>query len=76
MTAGFIEGQSDFSARNGFVVSDIDGVKKAIDWYAQRGYPQIKIYNSFRPEWVPEAVGLRPPPRPARQRARPGVHAR
>jgi Amidohydrolase family len=50
--AGFIEGKSDFSARNGFVASDFEDVKKAIDWYAQRGYPQIKIYNSFRPEWV------------------------
>jgi cytosine/adenosine deaminase-related metal-dependent hydrolase len=54
--AGFIEGASDFSARIGFVVSDLDGVKKAIDWYAQRGYPQIKIYNSFRPEWVKPAT--------------------
>jgi hypothetical protein len=54
--AGFIEGVSPFSAKIGIVVSDLDGVKKAIDWYAQRGYPQIKIYNSFRPEWVPEAV--------------------
>jgi hypothetical protein len=54
--AGFIEGISNFSARTGIVVSDMDGVKRAIDWYAQRGYPQIKIYNSFRPEWVPKAV--------------------
>jgi len=54
--AGFIEGSSNFSAKSGFVVSDTDGVKKAIDWYAQRGYPQIKIYNSFQPRWVPEAV--------------------
>ena len=56
VAAGFIEGTSEFSAKIGIVVSDLDGVKKAIDWYAQRGYPQIKIYNSFRPEWVPEAV--------------------
>jgi hypothetical protein len=54
--AGFIEGFSNFSARCGIVVSDAEGVKRAIDWYAQRGYPQIKIYNSFRPEWVPDAV--------------------
>ena len=40
----------------GFVVSDIHGVKEAIDWYAQRGYPQIKFYNSFHPEWVAEAA--------------------
>jgi hypothetical protein len=56
VAAGFIEGQSEYSARGGFVVSDIEGVKRAIDWYAQRGYPQIKIYNSFRPEWVSAAT--------------------
>jgi imidazolonepropionase-like amidohydrolase len=54
--AGFIEGKSEFSARHGFVASDLDEVKNAIDWYAQHGYPQIKIYNSFRPEWVSAAV--------------------
>jgi hypothetical protein len=54
--AGFIEGKSDFSARIGIVASDIAEVKRAIDWYAQRGYPQIKIYNSFRPEWVSAAT--------------------
>lgn len=54
--AGFIEGLSNFSAKSGIVASNIDEVRTAIDWYAQRGYPQIKIYNSFRPEWVPEAV--------------------
>ena len=56
VAAGFIEGKSDFAVRGGFVVSDLEEVKKAIDWYAQRGYPQIKIYNSFRPEWVSAAT--------------------
>lgn len=56
VAAGLIEGESEYSVRTGFVVSDLDGVKRAIDWYAQRGYPQIKIYNSFRPEWVPAAA--------------------
>ncbi|MYN19263.1 amidohydrolase family protein [Rugamonas sp. FT107W] len=45
--AGFLEGESPFSANNGFVVKDLAGAKDAIDWYAQRGYPQLKIYNSF-----------------------------
>ncbi|MCF7220628.1 amidohydrolase family protein [Marilutibacter chinensis] len=47
VAAGFLEGESDFSARNGFVVSDLAGAKEAIDWYAANGYPQLKIYNSF-----------------------------
>lgn len=50
--AGFIEGKSAFSARNGFVVADLDAGLRAVDWYAARGYRQIKLYNSIRPEWV------------------------
>ncbi|MGH8081354.1 MAG: amidohydrolase family protein, partial [Lysobacter sp.] len=45
--AGFIEGESQYSARNGFVIKDLDEAKKAVDWYSAHGYPQIKIYNSF-----------------------------
>ncbi|TFW18315.1 amidohydrolase family protein [Duganella callida] len=45
--AGFLEGESPFSANNGFVIKDLQGAKDAIDWYAERGYPQLKIYNSF-----------------------------
>ena len=44
---GFLEGESPFSARNGFVIKDLAGAKSAIDWYAAHGYPQLKIYNSF-----------------------------
>ncbi len=50
--AGFIEGRSEFSARGGFVVDSLEEAKKAADWYAQRGYRQLKLYNSFNPEWV------------------------
>lgn len=45
--AGFIEGESGMSARNGFVIKNLDEAKKAVDWYADHGYPQVKIYNSF-----------------------------
>lgn len=45
--AGFLEGESPMSARSGFVVKDLDAAKKAVDWYAASGYPQLKIYNSF-----------------------------
>ena len=47
VAAGFIEGESQQSARNGFVIKDLAEAKKAVDWYAANGYPQIKIYNSF-----------------------------
>lgn len=45
--AGFLEGESPFSAMNGFTIKDLPGAKDAIDWYAEHGYPQLKIYNSF-----------------------------
>jgi hypothetical protein len=54
--AGYIEGKSEFSSPGGFVVASLEEAKDAIDWYAQHGYRQIKIYNSFRPEWVQPAA--------------------
>jgi hypothetical protein len=53
---GFLEGESPFSSNGGFVVKDIAGAKNAIDWYAQHGYPQLKIYNSFPKEILKETV--------------------
>jgi hypothetical protein len=50
--AGFIEGQSPYSARNGFVVDSLAAGLEAVDWYAARGYRRIKLYNSIKPEWV------------------------
>lgn len=47
VAAGFIEGESRQSARNGFVIRDLQEARKAVDWYAEHGYPQVKIYNSF-----------------------------
>jgi hypothetical protein len=45
--AGFLEGESAFSSNGGFVIKDLAQAKNAIDWYAEHGYPQLKIYNSF-----------------------------
>lgn len=52
VAAGFIEGKSDNSASGGFTISTLAEAKKAVDWYAKHGYPQIKIYNSFPKEHV------------------------
>lgn len=54
--AGFIEGESKQSARNGFVIKDLAGAKQAVDWYAEHGYPQIKIYNSFPKDVLKDTV--------------------
>jgi len=52
--AGFIEGRSEHSARHGFVIESLDEGLDAVRWYAERGYWQIKIYNSMNPDWVDE----------------------
>jgi hypothetical protein len=49
--AGFIEGRSPFNSNNGYLVSSQDEALEAVRWYAARGFPQIKLYNSMRPEW-------------------------
>ena len=53
---GFIEGKSPFSSQADFVPDNLEGALAAIDWYAARGYRQLKLYNSIRPEWVKPMV--------------------
>jgi imidazolonepropionase-like amidohydrolase len=52
IAAGFIEGDSPHAARADFVVKDLDEARAAVDWYAQHGFRQVKLYNSMRPEWM------------------------
>ena len=56
VAAGFIEGESPMSARNGFVISTLAEAKKAVDWYADRKYVGIKIYNSFPKDILRDTV--------------------
>jgi imidazolonepropionase-like amidohydrolase len=50
VATGFIEGKSKDSASGGITIATLAEAKKAVDWYAKHGYPQIKIYNSFPKE--------------------------
>lgn len=50
---GFIEGRSPFSERSTGVI--VDSVERAIEqvrWHVDHGFSQIKLYNSFQPQWV------------------------
>ncbi|ODT86761.1 amidohydrolase family protein [Phenylobacterium sp. SCN 70-31] len=49
---GFLEGRSPFSARNGRIADSLPQALDHVRWYADHGYWQIKIYNSFNPDWV------------------------
>jgi len=52
LRSGFIEGRTPFSAHGGFVVASLPEALEKVRWYAERGYWQIKIYNSMNPDWV------------------------
>lgn len=52
VAAGFLEGRSPYSARHGIIASSEQEAVEAVRWYADRGYEQIKIYNSLNPDWV------------------------
>jgi Amidohydrolase family len=54
--AGFIEGESPNASRSGFVIKNLAEAKQAVDWYHANGYPQIKIYNSFPREILPQVT--------------------
>jgi imidazolonepropionase-like amidohydrolase len=54
--AGFLEGESPMSARNGFVVKELQEARDAIDWYVEHGYPQLKIYNSFPKDILTDTI--------------------
>lgn len=56
--AGFVEGRSPYSARNGIIAASQEEALDAVDWYAERGFGYIKSYNSMNPAWM-AAVGER-----------------
>lgn len=49
---GFLEGRSPYSARHGFIADSLDEALKDVRWYAEHGYWQVKLYNSFNPDWI------------------------
>jgi hypothetical protein len=52
MRSGFIEGRSEFAARDGFVADSLAAALAAVRSAAARGYVQVKLYNSLPPDWV------------------------
>jgi len=50
--SGFIDQKSPFSAPTGRLARNLDEALDMVRWYAERGYPQIKIYSSITPDWV------------------------
>ena len=49
---GMLEGRSPYSVRTGLVADTLGEALEDVRWYGQRGYRQIKIYNSLHADWV------------------------
>jgi len=54
--SGFIEGRSPFNSNNGMLVGSEAEALEAVRWYAARGFHQVKLYNSMKPEWSAAAT--------------------
>jgi imidazolonepropionase-like amidohydrolase len=52
----FIEGKSDFSAATGETVATLEEGLEMVRWCGARGFHQVKLYNSMRPEWAKTLV--------------------
>jgi len=50
--SGLIDGAGPFAAPTGALINNVEEGIKAIDNYASKGYQQIKLYSSIKPEWV------------------------
>jgi imidazolonepropionase-like amidohydrolase len=53
LKAGVIDGTGEFAAPTKMRVDNADQATQDVDWYADHGYVQIKIYSSVKPELVP-----------------------
>jgi hypothetical protein len=53
LKAGIIDGTGEFAGPTKMRVDTADQAVQDVDWYADHGYAQIKIYSSIKPELVP-----------------------
>jgi imidazolonepropionase-like amidohydrolase len=53
LKAGIIDGTGEFAGPTKMRVDTAEQAIQAVDWYADHGYVQIKIYSSVKPELVP-----------------------
>jgi hypothetical protein len=53
LKAGIIDGTGEFAGPTKMRVDTAEQAIQDVDWYAEHGYAQIKIYSSVKPELVP-----------------------
>ena len=58
LMAGFMDGRGPFAGPTKVFVDTAEEARKWVDWYADHGYVQIKVYSSLKPELVPTIARL------------------
>jgi imidazolonepropionase-like amidohydrolase len=53
LKAGIVDGPGEFAGPTKMLVDTAEQAIQDIDWYADHGYLQLKIYSSIKPELVP-----------------------
>ncbi|HEY6939984.1 amidohydrolase family protein, partial [Dokdonella sp.] len=53
LKAGIIDGTGELAGPTKMRVDTVEDAIKDVDWYADHGYAQIKIYSSIKPELMP-----------------------
>jgi hypothetical protein len=53
LKAGIIDGTGEFAGPTKMRIDTAEQAIEDVDWYADHGYAQIKIYSSVKPELVP-----------------------
>ena len=53
LKAGIIDGTGELAGPTKMRVDTVEDAIKDVDWYADHGYAQIKIYSSVKPELMP-----------------------
>src|SRR5436190_12407843 len=53
LKAGIIDGTGEFAGPTKMRVDTAEQAVQDVDWYADHGYAQIKVYSSVKPELVP-----------------------
>lgn len=51
--AGFMDGSGPYTGPTKVIVDTAEDAERWVNWYADHGYRQIKVYSSLKPELVP-----------------------
>ena len=58
LMAGFLDGRGPYQGPTKVFADSEEEARKNVDTYAQKGYVQIKVYSSLKPELVPKIAEM------------------